>query len=54
MMTKSNFGRTQFACDTIQNTAAQARAERAGRFALGDETFDDGIRVSRLDVERDV
>jgi len=53
MVAERDLGRAHFACDAIENAAAQARAEAAHRAAFGNEALDDRVRVLFDDPEVD-
>ena len=51
MMTQGDFVCTELFRYAINNAAAQARTQAAGRFSLGDYTLDDAIGILIGDVE---
>ena len=52
VVTQRNLGGAQLFSHAIQNTAAQARAQRTHGLAFGNHAFDDAVGVLRFNVER--
>src|SRR5690349_11634748 len=52
VMAQRDFCGPQFSGDAVEMSAAESRAERAGRLSFRDQPFDDRISVPLFDMER--